>query len=112
MKAIETALEDGDSETALEVLKSVGILKDPKAQKSQVEMQESDELAKAIAETRNEQKLLEDTVDATIVRSDGRSSLAGLLEASNSGNDETSKAPNAQSGNSVERGLEESSPKA
>lgn len=77
IEAIKTALEDGDAETALEVLKSVGVLKDPKAPKTQVEQQESDDLAKAISEARIEQKKLEGTVDGQIIND--RGSLAGLL---------------------------------
>ena len=78
MKAIETAMEDGDAETALEVLKSVGVLKDPKAPKTNLERSDENELFIAIEKAREEQNLLEGTVDGTVVN--GRRSLAGLLE--------------------------------
>lgn len=82
MKAVKTALEDGDSETAIIVLQSMGILKDPKAPKTQVEIQENDDLARAIGEAREVKQLDSMTVEGQVI-SNGRSGLAGLLESSN-----------------------------
>jgi len=98
MKAIETALEDGDAETALEVLRSTGILKDPKAPKTQTEQSENDDLARAIKAARVERELMEGTVDGSYreldngTSVDGRRSLAGLIEQG----DETDQAPTGQ----------------
>lgn len=78
MKAIKTAMEDGDAETALELFKCLGILKDPRVQKTQVQVQEEDELSKAILEAKEKRELLEGTVDGELIG--GRTSLAGLLE--------------------------------
>lgn len=89
MKAIKTALEDGDAETAMELFKSMGIIPDPKAPKTQVQIQESDDLQKAISEARDQKQLMEGTVDATIIN--GRGSLAGLLESSNPRDDEATE---------------------
>jgi DNA-binding Lrp family transcriptional regulator len=95
MKAIETALEDGDAETALEVLKSVGVLRDPKAQRSQAQISEDDSLMEAIAGAREVKAIEEGTVDGTII---GRTGLAGLLEEAS---DETTKEGSV-AGNSAE----------
>jgi hypothetical protein len=88
--AIKSALDDGDAETAIEVLKSLGIMKDPKAPKTAVESNQSDDLAKAI-EAARERRLLEDaTHDGEVVRVQlGRTNLAGLLADSNPPAEET-----------------------
>lgn len=82
-KALKTAMEDGDAETAMELFKSLGILKDPKAPKTEAEVVEDNELQKAISEQRT---LQETTFDGEVL-SGGRNSLAGLL----SGDVETTK---------------------
>lgn len=79
MTALKTAMEDGDAETALELFKCLGILKDPRAQKSQQQLVEDDELTRAITEAKEKREQLEATLDGELVG--GRTSLAGLLEA-------------------------------
>ena len=87
--AIETALEDGDAETAIEVLKSLGIMKDSKAPKTQVEANQSDDLARAIEEARERRQLNAETADGELIPTGGRSGLAGLLEPINETAEET-----------------------
>jgi DNA-binding Lrp family transcriptional regulator len=77
MKAIETALEDGDAETALEILKSVGVLRDPKAPRTQKQEFEDNALQEAIAGAREQRAIEDGTLEGTVV---GRGGLAGLLE--------------------------------
>jgi len=94
MKAIETALEDGDSETALEILKSVGVLRDRKEAKTQSQERDDNDLFDAITAGREQRALNEASIDATIV---GRGGLAGLLEQTTQPPTETSVAEDGDS---------------
>lgn len=95
MKAIETALEDGDSETALEILKSVGVLRDRKAPKTAKEEADDNELFETITGLREQRAIEEATVVGELV---GRSGLAGLLEATG---DAPTETPDHQAGDST-----------
>lgn len=79
IEAVKTALEDGDAETGLEILKAMNVIPDNSVPKTVQQQNDSDDLAKAIEEARKEQAALEGTVDAEIIG--GRSPFAGLLEA-------------------------------
>jgi uncharacterized membrane protein len=78
MKALKTAMEDGDAETALELFKCLGVLKDPKAPKTTEQINDDNELQKAISEARTVAQIAEGVIDGTVVT--GRKSLAGLVE--------------------------------
>jgi hypothetical protein len=79
MKAVDTALEDGDSETGLEILRAFGIVRDPRVQKTSQEVQEDTALQEAINEVREQRALDSATIDGAII---GRGGLAGLLTES------------------------------
>ena len=98
IEAIKAALEDGDSETALDVLKSIGALPDVRTPKTEIQSKESDELQLAIAEARNQKLIDEGTVDGEIVN--GRKRLAGLLESG----EQTSQEAIDSEGNPVRPG--------
>lgn len=111
MKAVKTALEDGDSETAIIVLQSMGILKDPKAPKTQVEQIENDDLVKAIGEVRELKQLDSMTVEGQVI-SHGRGGLAGLLEARNPRDEQTTEAAISADWTSDSAGVETNSTEA
>lgn len=82
IKAIETALEDGDAETGLEILKALNVIRDTKAPKTPEQTNADNDLMKAIQEARENRVKLEGTVEGEI-RELGRTNLAGLLQESN-----------------------------
>jgi len=87
MKAIKTALDDGDAETALEMLKGMGIMKDPKTAKSAVEIEDENELQNYLSNARVEKLNERNTIDADT------SGLAGLIELTAEANPEIEAEP-------------------
>lgn len=100
LNALETALEDGDAETAMELMKAIGILPDPKAPKSEAQKADDNELFKAINEIRQQ----EDAVDGEIVT--GRKSLAGLIDITGNETEEKSTYSSEHSVEPKSEGIE------
>ena len=100
LEAIKTALKDGDSETALEILRGMnvaGFNKD-KAKNPVAEADDSD-FHKYISEARKVKQIQEDSIEGTIIENSG---LAGLLESTNPPN-AAAEAPISEDSTSPER---------